>query len=250
MISPTQFKDSKSYEIEITAIKQELKTLPPGYLVKRETRYYAKAGPVEKGITKEPQKVMQLARKAYLLQKLKHMEWNFSLAQKQSKPYKTEDLMEIVQELSAAYQGLPAKYFFHPSVHDQFEKTTTRNVSHPESLIYLTDSGIYVRSKSERTIANALDQKGIPYHYEAALAVGGASKYPDFTIFRPSDGKMFLWEHLGLMDDGGYRQKTIEKIALYAQYGFFTYDNLICTYEQDLHDPAHIHGLIEVFLLR
>ena len=144
---------------------------------------------------------------------------------------------------------LPVSYFFHSSALEQFGRAIDRYDGYQDGLTYLTDSGIYVRSKSERTIANVLDQKGILYHYEAALALGGKKKYPDFTIYRPFDGKTILWEHMGRMDDSVYRQKAIEKLALYAQYGFLPYDNLICTYEQDLHDTAQIRALIELFIL-
>ena len=254
MINSKGFKGfkfyEKFYETEIDAIKQELKKLPAGNLVKQGAYYYEKVDSIKKGITKDQQRVMQLARKAYLLRRLEHLEWNYSLAKKQFRQYKTEAPMEIVQGLPSVYQSLPVSYFFHPSVHDQIENATAGNVGHPDQLVYLTDSGVSVRSKSELIIANALDQNGIPFRYEAALALGGVSRYPDFTIYRPFDGKMFLWEHLGLMDQDEYRLKTIEKLILYAKYGFFPFDNLICTYEHDIRNPSYVHEVIEAFLLQ
>ena len=243
-------KDAQLYEVEIDEIKQELAQLPEGRLSKKGAQYYVTIDSVQKGITRDRQKVMQLARKAYLSRRLKHLEWNCSLIKKHAYRFKTEDPMEIIWELPAFYQKLPVSYFYHPSVHEQLNYISVGIAWHEEELIYLTNSGIRVRSKSERTIAEALDQKGIPYRYEAALALGGAKRYPDFTINRPSDGKMFLWEHFGLMNDDGYRQKAVEKLALYAKYGFSPFDSLICTYEQDMQNPAHIYGLIELFLLR
>jgi len=252
MVDLKRFKEFEYYETEIDTIKQELKILPDGYLVKRGAFYYAKAGPVQNGITKDWQKVMQLARKAYLLRRLENLEWNYSLAQKQCGKYKTEDPAEIIQSLPSLYQMLPVKCFFHTSVHSQlekFEKAIVGEAGHVDRLIYMTDSGINVRSKSELIIANALYQNGIPYRYEAALALGGENRYPDFTICRPSDGKVFIWEHLGLMDQDIYRQRNIEKLSLYARYGFLPFDNLICTYEHDIKNPAQIHRLIKVHLL-
>jgi len=242
-------KDVKDYETEISEIKKELLKLPEGHLYRKGPFYYETIGTVKKGITKDRKKVMQLARKAYLLQKLEHLEWNCSLAQKQSGRYKAEEPLEIIRGLPPLYQELPADYFFHPSVHSQFEKEIAVNENHADGLIYRTNSGILVRSKSERTIANKLDQNRILYHYEAALKLGGATKYPDFTIYRPSDGKVVIWEHLGLMDQGEYKQKTIEKLAIYIKFGFFPFERLICTYEQDLRDPAQVQTLIDMFLL-
>jgi hypothetical protein len=243
-------KDDKYYEKEIGMIKQELAKLPESHLTKRGSFFYETTGTIQKGVTKDQKKIKQLARKAYLIQRLKHLEWNYSFAEKFFGRFKTESPAEIIKVLPSFYRTLPVIYFFHPSVHDQIENTKVGNPSHIEGLVYLTSSGIRVRSKSERSIADALDQYEIPYHYEAALALDSEKRYPDFTIYRPSDGKMILWEHFGLMDQDRYRNKSIEKLSFYARHGFFPYDNLICTYEQDLLDPAYIQEIIEAHLLR
>ena len=52
------------------------------------------------------------------------------------------------------------------------------------------------------------------------------------------------------MDQDVYRQKAVEKLSLYTRHGFFPFVNLICTYEQDLQDPARIIELIDYFRLR
>ena len=71
-----------------------------------------------------------------------------------------------------------------------------------------------------------------------------------FYDSRPFDGKVFLWEHFGLMDQDEYRQKAGEKLVLYARHGFLPFHNLICTYEQDLQNPARIIELIDMYLLK
>ena len=187
-------KDIKSYENEIQEIKQELKGLPEGYLVQHGSAYYIRVNSVDKGITRNLTLIKQLARKAFLQRRLKHIETNLSSAKRLVK-YKTEDMSEIVRGLSAAYQSLPLFYFFHPSIQDkiaQIEKTQQK-LFRPEELIFYTSSGIRVRSKSERTIADMLDQYKIPFHYEAALVLDSVVRYPDFTIYRPNDGRMLLW---------------------------------------------------------
>jgi uncharacterized protein YqgQ len=243
-------KDAKTYENEIEMIKRELEKLPDSHLTKNKSRYYETTGTVQKGITKNKSRVMQLARKAYLSKRLKHLEWNCSLMEKQSPRYKKEDPMEIIRELPSFYRALPISYFFHHSVYDQLEKTPKGSAGYSDELIYLTLSGIYVRSKSERTIADALYQSEIPFRYETALKIDGSVRYPDFTIYRPSDGNKILWEHFGLMDEEGYKRKMIEKLVSYIRHGFFPFDNLICTYEQDIQNLAHIHAIIDLFLLQ
>ena len=247
-------KNTQLHEIEIDAIKRELKALPAGCLVKRGPFYYLKTDKTQKGITKNKDKLMQLARKAYLSRRLRNLEWNYSLLTKNAERYKTEDPEEIIRELPSSYQALPINYFFHPSVKEQTEQLAKRNENQtpyrPELLIYLTRSGIRVRSKSERTIADLLCQNEIPYRYEAELSFGDSFITPDFTINRPYDGKLFLWEHLGLMDREEYRSHTNKKLALYNRYGYYPFENLICTYEHDLQNPSYLQAIIETLLLR
>jgi len=254
----------KLYEKEMAAIKQELEMLPAGYLVKRGSYFYEKAGDVQKGITKNLQKVKQLARKAYLLKRLRHLEWNSSVVKKQSRRLKTENPTEIIQGLPSFYQTLPIDYYFHPSVKDQINNIDIENVAnenvaeghdagrktnYQSGLIYLTNSGILVRSKSERIIADTLYQNGVKFSYETAIALGGIFRSPDFTVYKPFDGKVVIWEHFGLMNDDEYRLNTNKKLAFYAQYDYLPFKNLICTYEEDILIPARIQGIIETFLL-
>ena len=243
-------KDILFYEKEIDLIKLELRKLPDGHLYKKGPYYFQTINTIQKGITKDRQKIMHLARKAYLLRRLKHLEWNLSLAKKYAAKCKVEDLAYIILELPPYYQTLPINYFYHYSIQERFEKTPKGIIGFENELIYLTNSGIRVRSKSERIIADALDQNVVPYHYEAALKLGGGTICPDFVIYRPFDGKMIIWEHFGLMDDRRYRQKTNGKIAAYARYEFYPFDNLICTYEKDIINPAYIQTIIEMFLLQ
>jgi len=244
----------KQYESEIDAVKKEIAGLPKGQMTKKGTTLYVTIGANQKGITKDKLKVRQLARKAYLLQRLKHLEWNYSLAKTHEGRYKTEDPADIIKELPSFYQTLPTNYFFHPSVNERADSSTREgdreNVYHPEQLIYLTNSGIRVRSKSERTIADILSQNGIPYSYEAKYAFGGEIKSPDFTINRPYDGKLFLWEHFGLIEQEEYSLNANKKLTLYNRHGFYPFKNLICTYEEDLQNPVRIQAIIEVFLLK
>lgn len=125
-----------------------------------------------------------------------------------------------------------------------------RNTKNPEQLIFETYSGIKVRSKSEQSIGNKLELKGIPYRYEMEFTAevawmgdvmgsfsGGRYKsyYPDFTILT-SSGEYILWEHLGRVDLKAYREHNMEKIAAYRQGpGYACKETqLILTFENDL----------------
>ena len=89
-----------------------------------------------------------------------------------------------------------------------------------DGLIHRTENGDLVRSKSEVIIADKLFARGVDYAYEQPLTLpSGRIRYPDFTIADPARGVTFYWEHLGLLDDPGYRKRWERKRAEYLEAG-------------------------------
>lgn len=137
------------------------------------------------------------------------------------------------------------------------KKNYRQNPVNPEERQYSTYSGILVRSKSEQTIANRLEIHGIPYRYEQEVTldvswmeeVTGASQgrykryYPDFLI-RTAGGEVIVWEHLGRVDQAGYRKHNMEKICAYRQSGRCDDAHLILTFEADMRSQDTIDQLI------
>lgn len=82
--------------------------------------------------------------------------------------------------------------------------------------IHETVSGIMVRSKSEVIIANLLAENGVNFEYELPLRAEGQTYAPDFTIVA-ADGKVFYWEHLGMLDLDDYRASWAIKQAWYQR---------------------------------
>jgi len=119
----------------------------------------------------------------------------------------------------------------------------------PEALKYRTSNGVRMRSKSERTIGNKLEEYNIPYRYEAKLIIDGKVYYPDFMILC-SDGSIVIWEHQGLMDDEEYRMKALMKIVHYNKAGYKQHRNLICTWEDDIEDMSNLDEIICRFILK
>ena len=72
---------------------------------------------------------------------------------------------------------------------------------HREQLRYKTKQGEFVRSKTERLIADALYDLGIEYYYERPVKLGMYTICADFTILSPLDGSEKYLEHLGLEDE-------------------------------------------------
>ena len=113
----------------------------------------------------------------------------------------------------------------------------------------ITSRGLKVRSKSEAAICEILYANGIEFRYEEIMYINGRKVIPDFTIRRKSDGKIFYWEHCGMMDDPAYLNRYHEKIGLYEFGGIVPWDNLILTYDNDGNiDLSYIEAIVRTVL--
>ncbi len=110
-------------------------------------------------------------------------------------------------------------------------KPFVRSDYHEEHLVYNTEKGEKVRSKSEVIIANLLRGHGIPYKYECPLTLRDSFASPDFTILRIRDRKELYWEHLGRLDDPKYIARNHKKIRDYERAGLFPGKGLILSGE-------------------
>ncbi|MDO4485441.1 MAG: hypothetical protein Q4C46_02490 [Bacillota bacterium] len=119
----------------------------------------------------------------------------------------------------------------------------------PEKRIHRSPLGTMVRSKSELSIATFLDLKGLSYKSDELLILEGHEYYPDFIIYRRSDGKIIIWEHLGMMDDPAYAEKVIHKLTVYSRNGYRLGDNLILTYDDNGSlDMTTLNSIYELML--
>jgi hypothetical protein len=101
-----------------------------------------------------------------------------------------------------------------------------------EATEFKTRRGEYVRSKSEKIIADYLLEQGIPYQYEPRFeVVGSRSVFPDFVILNVRKRKTIYWEHLGRVGDMGYATRNFSKLMDYEEQGLILGDNLIITLE-------------------
>ncbi|MBO7452388.1 MAG: hypothetical protein J6U54_18820 [Clostridiales bacterium] len=97
---------------------------------------------------------------------------------------------------------------------------------------FKTNRGEFTRSKSEMIIANRLNERGIPYKYEAPLVLNnGEVVYPDFTLLNMNTRTESYWEHCGMMDDHRYADRTSVKLSKYAASGIILGDRLFLTME-------------------
>ncbi|MBQ0166508.1 MAG: hypothetical protein KBT02_05305 [Treponema sp.] len=120
--------------------------------------------------------------------------------------------------------------------------------------ILKTTGGLRMRSKSELLIAGLLDECGIPFRYEYPLTVattgGNKQFHPDFYCLEPETRTEFVWEHLGLMDDGNYRIRNEEKLELFSFSGTFLDRPLLITFEEKERplDPEKVREKLAFFV--
>lgn len=92
--------------------------------------------------------------------------------------------------------------------------------------------GEYVRSKSEKIIADYLYNNNIPYQYEPKFEISDyRNVFPDFVVLNVRERRTIYWEHLGRCGEAGYAIKNFKKIMDYEEQGLILGNNLIITVE-------------------
>jgi hypothetical protein len=95
---------------------------------------------------------------------------------------------------------------------------------------FRTKDGHWVRSKSERDIANFLFDHRIAYQYERRVSFGDVDLHPDF--FLPDVGLGLYLEHFGLLKDDAYKVIAAKKAGLFRRANL----DFIATDEDDARD--------------
>lgn len=123
------------------------------------------------------------------------------------------------------------------------------------SLLYVTQLGLRVRSKSEIIIADLLQQKKVPFLYETPLELktfnGKKIFHPDFCCLNLRTRQEFYWEHFGMMDDPEYSANAVGKLKVFNENHFVQGKNLIITMETQSNPltAKEVRGVIEEFLV-
>lgn len=127
------------------------------------------------------------------------------------------DLLHFSQEAASEINKRMTN-LFEPSSPVEI-KVRNKSVFLDEKLIYLTENGELVRSKSEWIIADKLKAAGIRYQYEQPLVLDGVERYPDFTIRDDDSGVVWYWEHNGMLSNPEYKARWSRKEASYRRAG-------------------------------
>jgi len=240
----------QNYEKELEAIDKELSTLPSGSLVKRGAYYTHVDKGKEIGITDNTDDIRLLCRKKSILIQKKQLKNNMSILAHPVSKLIEDTPEEIISSLPSSYQGLPKDYFYHSEIKSWLEAPYKKNPYQKENLVFTSNNGVPLRSKSEVLIANQLEHLVIPYRYEAALTLGNKEIYPDFTIKNPYNGKIIIWEHFGALHEEDYVKRMYTRMKMYRDHNYHLFENIIYTFEPDVEKPKHLINLIKRLILK
>ena len=113
-----------------------------------------------------------------------------------------------------------------------YESFTLDQNGFREELIFPTERGEKVRSKSEKILADLFLKYGINYVYEPKIVIAtGKVVFPDFAVLDIKRRRTILWEHLGKIDSEDYAVRNLKKIDTYERNGFILGEGLIVSSE-------------------
>ena len=146
--------------------------------------------------------------------------------------YKDKEVPDYVYEnLPQEIKELTIKHNFTDEYAKNWQSVKYKRKPVPKDLPFYTAKNEHVRSKSELIIANMLNDRDIPYHYECPFELGDRIIHPDFLILNKRTKEVFIWEHFGKMDDTEYNAKVLTKIEAYIANGHHLGKKLIATFE-------------------
>ena len=233
-----------------TAPKEKLRSRKKGshyqyYLEKNKKRTYIPKKNIETA--------RKIAQRDYYQKLLPGLLKNLKAMQHFSKEYNTTSLEQSYTNLSAARKQLVEPIFIDDETYaTQWQTKNYERKKDPPDGSFITQKDEVVRSKSEIIIANLLNSRKVPYHYEYPLQLSnGNIIYPDFFCLNKRTRQEFYWEHCGKMDDPIYTTSITQRIADYSKTRIIPGKNLILTFESartPLETKAIVR-LIETYLL-
>lgn len=243
-------KQSKFYnEIETLKtykknIESKLIKFPEGRLGIRNSggkpRFFQIIGNKKSGLTEKylSEKYFPLAKtlaqKEYYFKVLKYIEQRLKNIEKINKLSDNEDLIDIYNNLSPVRKSLVTP--IEPTWEEQVDAWYKKNYEKPDSkydnLKLATKNGEFVRSKTERFMADFFFDNGIKYKYEKIIYLEGyGPASSDFTFLSPYTKEEIYWEHFGMVDNPEYALNMVKKINAYQINSYVIGKNLIVTFE-------------------
>ncbi len=213
-------------------VKSDISVMPEGSLVhkfaKGHTYYYASNNGKLISLQDDPRLRQLLMEKRWLKSQIHNIEKDIPVLERLMRDYAplfpNPMEWELLEEEQNTYKKEERRHYY---------------------------KGVYFRSKSEVLVAMVLDSNGLEYKYEVALHINGRTIYPDFVIRRKRDGKIFIWEHFGMIFSEEYRQRMYRKMVDFHEAGFNPWDNMLMSFdsEEGSIDVDFIERMIKLYLL-
>ena len=169
------------------------------------------------------------------------------------KNYVPKQISDYYNDLCTARKNMIDPHFITDEMFvEQWLSAPFRTNPMAEGKIFHSERGEFVRSKSEKILADKFLSLGIPYKYECAVQLpGGKIFYPDFTLLNVRLRKEYILEHLGMIDDEDYCVRAMEKLRSYTQAGILPGKKLLITFESKEVplDMRQVDLLIQTYLL-
>ena len=77
-----------------------------------------------------------------------------------------------------------------------------------------------------------LYMKGIPYHYEELVRLGGYAVAADFKIAVKSENRFVLLEHIGMLGDEDYEEIFVRKFIGCVRCGYVPWRDVFFTFDE------------------
>ena len=203
--------------------------------------------------------VRAVAEAKYLDRLRRNLEENGALLEKMLKKYRPYGRENIIGQLPAVYGrtiigDAPVRILDAQAGREWMEAQKHHNPREFASKSFAVD-GTPVRSKNEALIYNIYIGYGVPVRYEDMVVLRDASGrktevYTDFSILA-ADGRILRHEHFGMLDMPQYRERSLEKLAMYLDNGYVLWDDLFITVDGQNHsiDTEAVDRMIRAFIL-
>ncbi len=183
----------------------------------------------ETGITKDIDRVHELARCAYLRDCIKASELQIKRMERvrdsADSAFLESQLMTKLGKYADADLDI-CRIIFTQEQNEWLDEPYSPNPFHQENLKYATRGGLPMRSKSEARIGNRLEDMGLPYRYDDLVRIisdgRGPQPYKDnyFADFKVPNllGGITIHEHFGAFQIDNYADNSLRKLNDYHDY--------------------------------
>lgn len=232
-------------EEQLAISQKELADCPQGSLhqdVRDGHTYFLHAekksdGRISRKIVNGNPEILQgLMRGNYLKCEIAALDQDVRLLKYLQEHFREYTPQELLQKLPKRLKPLPQEFFL-PQTENMQEEIPWENQPYeqsdykPEARVHRSSRGLLLRSKSELSIAELFYVYDVPFRYEQVLHVGQYRLSTDFTLKNRRTGKLYYWEHCGLVNNEKYMSRHKWKLDLYEKIGIVPWDNLIVTYD-------------------